>query len=71
MFSAERIVVIRRPKLTGRCSGAQSKCGRRAIKGGFRRKLAETIGGVRRTLFENERTIGETDARSSASTQNA
>jgi len=54
-----------------RCSGAQSKCGRRAIKGGFRRRLAETIGGIRRTLFENERTIGETDARSNVPTQNA
>ena len=37
------------------CSGAQSKCGRRAIEGGFRRKLAETVGHVRRTLFETER----------------
>ena len=26
------------------CSGAQSKCGGRAIKGGFRRRLAETAG---------------------------
>jgi integrase len=46
------------------CSGAQSKCGGRAIKGTFRRTLAETGACVRRTLFENERTIGETDARS-------
>ncbi len=29
-----------------RCSGAQSKCGGRAIEGGFRRRLAETIGGI-------------------------
>jgi hypothetical protein len=27
-----------------KCSGAQSKCGRRAIKGSFRRRFAETIG---------------------------
>ena len=46
------------------CSGAQSKCGERAIKGGFRRTLAETEGTFRRTLFETERTLCETDARS-------
>ena len=38
-------------EIGGNCSGAQSKCGGRAIKGGFRRRLAETGGGVRRTLF--------------------
>ncbi len=47
-----------------KCSGAQSKCGERAIKGGFRRTLAETEGTFRRTLFETERTLCETDARS-------
>ncbi len=46
------------------CSGAQSKCGRRAIKGHSGRRLAETGGTFWRTLFETERTIGETDARS-------
>ena len=56
------------PTFTGvieaRCSGAQSKCGRRAIEGHFGRRLAETEGTFWRTLFETERTIGETDARS-------
>ena len=28
--------------MTPICSGAQSKCGGRAIKGGFRRRLTET-----------------------------
>ncbi len=45
------------------CSGAQSKCGGRAIKGGFRRTISENIGDAERTLFETERTVGETDAR--------
>src|SRR5208337_5521275 len=31
----------------GNCSGAQSKCGERAIKGGFRRTLAGTEGTFR------------------------
>ena len=47
-----------------KCSGAQSKCGGRAIKGDFRRKLAETEGPLWRTLFETEHTLCETDARS-------
>jgi hypothetical protein len=34
------------------CSGAQSKCGRRAIEHPFRRKLIETEGSVQRTLVE-------------------
>ncbi len=46
------------------CSGAQSKCGGRAIKGRFGRRLAETGGTLWRTLFETERTLCETDARS-------
>ncbi len=46
------------------CSDAQSKCGERAIKGSFRRTLAETGGTLWRTLFEPERTLCETDARS-------
>ena len=46
------------------CSGAQSKCGRRAIEGHFGRRLAETEGTLWRTLFETERTLFETDARS-------
>src|ERR1700733_2987698 len=37
-------------------------------KGTFWRTLTETEAVVRRTLFENERTIGETDARSAGST---
>jgi hypothetical protein len=47
-----------------RCSGAQSKCGARAIKGTFGRTIGENIGDHERTLSETERTIGETDARS-------
>ena len=50
------------------CSGAQSKCGGRAIEGGFRRRFAETEGALWRTLFETERTLFETDARSKIST---
>jgi hypothetical protein len=50
------------------CSGAQSKCGRRAIKGTFRRTIGENIGDDERALSEIERTIGETDARSSVPT---
>jgi hypothetical protein len=46
------------------CSGAQSKCGERAIKDDFGRRLAETEGTLWRTLFETERTLCETDARS-------
>src|SRR4051812_7181557 len=46
------------------CSGAQSKCGGRAIKGTFRRTIGENIGDHERTLAETERTVGETDARS-------
>ena len=46
------------------CSGAQSKCGGRAIKGAFRRTIGENIGDHERTLFETERIIDETDARS-------
>ena len=46
------------------CSGAQSKCGGRAIKGTFRRTIGENIGDHERTLAETERTLGETDARS-------
>ena len=46
------------------CSGAQSKCGGRAIKGIFRRTIGETIGDHERTLSETERTLGETAARS-------
>ena len=49
---------------TNTCSGAQSKCGGRAIKGRFGRKLGETDGTVRRTLIETGRTLCETDARS-------
>ena len=52
----------------GICSGAQSKCGRRTIKGQFRRTIRENIGGRGRTLYETERTLGETDARSSIPT---
>jgi hypothetical protein len=48
--------------ITAICSGAQSKCGGRAIKGTFRRTIGETIGDHERTLSETERTIGETDA---------
>ncbi len=48
----------------GTCSGAQSKCGGRAIKGTFGRTIGENIGDHERTLSETERTIGETDARS-------
>src|SRR3954468_1215472 len=33
------------------CSGAQSKCGGRAIKGTFRRTIGENIGDHERTLF--------------------
>jgi len=51
------------------CSGAQSKCGRRAIKGGFQRTIRENIGRRGRTLSETRRTIAETDARSSVPTQ--
>ena len=69
----------RKPKLTphqkaeaikrrDKCSGAQSKCGGRAIEGGFRRRFAETEGAPWRTLFETERTLCETDARSKIST---
>jgi transcriptional regulator with XRE-family HTH domain len=47
-----------------KCSGAQSKCGERAIKDDFGRRLAETEGTLWRTLFETERTLCETDARS-------
>ena len=46
------------------CSGAQSKCGGRAIKGTFRRTIGENSGGHERTLAETERTVGETDAQS-------
>jgi hypothetical protein len=46
------------------CSGAQSKCGGRAIKGTFRRTIGENIGDHERTLSETERRLGETDARS-------
>ena len=52
-------------------SGAQSKYGGRAIEGGFRCRLAETEGGVGRTLVETGRAVGETDARSIVPTQNA
>jgi len=41
---------------------------RRAIKGDFRRTLAETEAGAGRTLSETQRKIGETDARSCGST---
>jgi hypothetical protein len=46
--------VIRQLELDepGSCSGAQSKCGRRAIEHPFRRKLIETEGSVQRTLVE-------------------
>ena len=44
------------------CSDAQSKCGKRAIDGRFRRTLRETEASVRRTLAETQRTLGETDA---------
>ena len=50
--------------LAGKCSGAQSKCGGRAIKGTFRRTIGENIGDHERTLSETERRLGETDARS-------
>ena len=59
---APAATVIIPPRAT--CSGAQSKCGGRAIKGDFRRKLAETEGPLWRTLFETEHTLCETDARS-------
>ena len=52
----------------GTCSGAQSKCGGRAIRGTFRRTIGENIGDRGRTLSETERTVGETDARSGGST---
>ena len=45
-----------------RCSGAQSKCGGRAIKGTIRRTIGENIGDHERTLSETERRLGETDA---------
>ena len=50
------------------CNGAQSKCGRRAMRGGFRRTIRENISGRGCTLYETERTNGETDARSQIST---
>jgi hypothetical protein len=46
-----------KPKGAVRCSGAQSKCGGRAIKGHFRRTIRENIGGRRRTLCETERAL--------------
>ena len=49
-------------RITIMCSGAQSKCGGRAIKGTFRRAIGENIGDHERALFETERIIGETDA---------
>ena len=52
------------PGTTSYCSGAQSKCGGRAIKGTFRRTIGENIGDHERTLSETERRLGETDARS-------
>ncbi len=58
----------RHKKGTGRCSGAQSKCGRRTIKGQFRRTIRENIGGSERALCETERRLGETDARSNVPT---
>ena len=61
----------RKGSLGRKYRGAQSKCGRRTIKGCFRRTLAETGGRLRRTLRETGRMIGETDARSSGPTQNA
>ena len=51
------------PLPANRCSGAQSKCGGRAIKRTFQRRLAENEGCIRRTLSETGRTIIETDAR--------
>ncbi len=48
---------------TDSCSGAQSKCGGRAIKGQFRRTIGENIDDHGRTLSKNERTFVETDAR--------
>jgi len=52
-------------------SGSQSKCGRRAIEGHFRRTFAETGDGLGRTFRETGRIVGETDARSSGPTQTA
>ena len=45
-FPASPATRIEEAKTVTKCSGAQSKCGRRAIKGVFRRKLAETGGCV-------------------------
>jgi hypothetical protein len=49
-------------RFAGTCSGAQSKCGGRAIKGTIRRTIGENIGDHERTLSETERRLGETDA---------
>jgi hypothetical protein len=53
--------------MTATCTGAQSCTARRKIKPRFGRTLVETSGVVRRTLFETERTIIETGARSCTS----
>ena len=64
----QRLRYLARHSIGDWCSGAQSKCGGRAIEGGFRRRFAETEGALWRTLFETERTLFETDARSKIST---
>ena len=43
------------------CSGAQSKCGKRAIKGSFRRKLAETGGYSTATGWDSLPVLRATD----------